>query len=208
MGALVASSTTTSDSISALHQLTGPFAVPALLAVVISAMSQNFLNIYGGAISVQTLRIPVSRTTAVIIICVLSYVISLWGEAGVEAKFAVFLNLTAYFIAPFATVLLLDYYLGGRHDRSRIGELYDSGRIVNWGFAAWAAGVLVSVPFWVSEAYTGFLAKAHPGWGDLSMFVGAAGTVLAYLATYRLGPLWRRPSAGTPITSKSVSAAS
>lgn len=205
VGALVANSTTTSDSISALHQLTGPFAVPALLAVVISAMSQNFLNIYGGAISVQTLRIPVSRTTAVVIICALAYLISLWGEAGVEAKFAVFLNLTAYFIAPFAVVLLLDYHLGGRHDRTRIDELYDTGRVVGWGFVAWAAGVLVSVPFWVSDAYTGALAKAHPGWGDLSMYVGALGTVLVYLATYRLPPLWTRRSSSAPLRSTGMS---
>ncbi|HEX4252835.1 MAG TPA: hypothetical protein VH008_33545, partial [Pseudonocardia sp.] len=61
-------------------------------------------------------------------------------------------------------------------------------------FVAWAFGVLVSVPFWVSEAYTGALAKAHPDWGDLSMYVGALGTVLAYLATYRLRPLWTRPA--------------
>jgi NCS1 nucleoside transporter family len=200
LGALVANSTTSSDSITALHQLTGPFAVPALLAVVLSAMSQNFLNIYGGAISVQTLRIPVKRSTAVIIICALAYVISLWGEAGVESRFAVFLNLTAYFIAPFATVLLLDYHLGGRHDRARIGELYDPSRVVDWGFVAWAFGVLASVPFWSSTAYTGFLAKAHPGWGDLSMFVGAAATVLAYLLTYRLVALWPKTPAGAPVT--------
>ena len=64
----------------------------------------------------------------------------------------------------------------------------------------WAVGVLVSVPFWVSEAYTGTLAKAHPGWGDLSMYVGALGTVVVYLATYRLGPLWTKPAkhASTP----------
>ncbi|MGW5441819.1 hypothetical protein [Streptomyces asiaticus] len=36
--------------------------------------------------------------------------ISLWGHSGTEDKFSVFLNLTAYFIAPFATVLLLDYH--------------------------------------------------------------------------------------------------
>lgn len=195
VGALVASSTSTSDSIAALHELTGPFAVPALAAVVISALSQNVLNVYGGAISLQTLRLPVSRPQGVTAICLVAYLISLWGAEGVEGKFEVFLNLTAYFIAPFATVLLLDYYLGGRSRRDRIGELYDRSRILGWGFVAWAAGVLVAVPFWHSDLYTGALASAHPGWGDIGNYVGAVGAAVVYLLTYRLKPLWVRERA-------------
>jgi len=81
--------------------------------------------------------------------------------------------------------------------------------VIGWGFVAWAVGVVVSVPFWVSEAYTGALARAHPGWGDLSMFVGALGTVLAYLATYRLRPLWTKPAKeGSPHRSTSMTRSS
>ncbi|WP_240529361.1 cytosine permease [Streptomyces antioxidans] len=105
----------------------------------LSALAQNFLNVYGGAISVQTLRVPVTRIQAVILICALAYAISLWGHSGTEDKFSVFLDLTAYFIAPFATVLLLDYHVGGRSDPGRIAELYDRGWVLSGGFAAWAA---------------------------------------------------------------------
>lgn len=192
LGALLANSATTTDSIAALYQLTGPFAVPALAAVILSAMSQNFLNVYGGAISLQTLRLPLTRPQGVTLICVLAFLISLWGESGIEAKFEVFLSLTAYFIAPFAAVLLLDYYVGGRSRRSRIGELYDRNKIVGWGFVAWVVGVLVSVPFWHSHVYTGALAVAHPEWGDLGNYVAAAGASIVYLATYRLPYLWDR----------------
>lgn len=190
VGALVAGSTTSADAITALHELTGPLAVPALLAVTISALSQNFLNVYGGAISVQTLRIPVTRTQAVTIICALAYGISLWGATGTVSKFEVFLNLTAYFIAPFVAVLLIDYYIGGRSDKSRIGELYDKSRVLEWGFLAWAGGVIASVPFWHSGIYTGGVAQAHPEWGDVTYYVAAAVAVVLYLATYRLRPLW------------------
>ena len=103
--------------IEALYRLTGPFHVAALLVVLISSFSQNFLNVYGGAISVQTLRIPVSSRTAVILICAPAYLISLWADDGFEAKFKTFLFLGAYLIAPFGAVLLLDYVLGHRHDR-------------------------------------------------------------------------------------------
>ncbi|MFJ8748371.1 purine-cytosine permease family protein [Streptomyces sp. NPDC102441] len=193
LGVIVGGSASGTDTIAALHELAGPFAVPALVAVGLSALAQNFLNVYGGAISVQTLRVPVTRSQAVAAICVLAYGISLWGATGVEDKFKVFLNLTAYFIAPFATVLLLDFYLGGRSDQSRIAELYDRSRVLGWGLVAWAGGVAASVPFWQSTLYTGPFAAAHPGAGDLSMFVAAGAAVVLYLLTYRMKPLWRRP---------------
>nr|WTB11165.1 cytosine permease [Streptomyces antimycoticus] len=86
LGVVVGGSATSSDSITALHQLAGPFALPALLAVGLSALAQNFLNVYGGAISIQTLKVPVTRSQAVIGICVLAYALSLWGESGTEAN--------------------------------------------------------------------------------------------------------------------------
>lgn len=200
VGALVAGSTTSDDSITALHQLTGPFAVPALAAVIISAISQNVLNVYGSAISLQTLRIPISRPQGVTVVCVVAYLVSLWGASGVEAKFEAFLSLTAYFIAPFATVLLLDYHLGGRSRRDRIGELYDSDRVLGWGFVAWAGAVLVSMPFWHSELYTGPFARAHPEFGDIGNYVGAAAAIVLYLLTYRLPYLCHRRPTRTSTT--------
>ncbi|MEU7488599.1 cytosine permease [Streptomyces sp. NPDC042319] len=190
LGVVVGGSASSSDTITALHQLAGPFAFPALLAVGLSALAQNFLNVYGGAISVQTLKVPVTRSQAVIGICTVAYLVSLWGASGTEDKFKVFLNLTAYFIAPFAAVLLLDYYLGGRADIRRISELYDRSRVLNWGFVAWVGGVAASVPFWQSNLYTGAFAKAFPEAGDLSMLVAAGAASLVYLLTYRLKPLW------------------
>ncbi|HEX7825928.1 MAG TPA: cytosine permease, partial [Mycobacterium sp.] len=80
-GAILGGSAATGESpIEALHRLTGPFAVPALLTVLVSSFSQNFLNVYGGAISIQTLRIPVRRRTAVIFICAVAFLISLWAD--------------------------------------------------------------------------------------------------------------------------------
>src|SRR5262245_23854619 len=178
--------------VEALHRLTGPFAAVALLTVLLSSFSQNFLNVYGGAISIQTLRIPVSRTTAVVFICVIAYLISLWATEGFEAKFKTFLFLGAYLIAPFGALLLCDYVLNHRHDRSRIHELYDSRRILEWGFVAWLIGAAASMPFWQLSFYTGPIAAAHPEWGDLSYFVGFAVGAVAFVLTYRLPPLWHR----------------
>jgi len=191
-GAILGGSAVSGETpIEVLHRLTGPFAVPALLTVLLSSFSQNFLNVYGGAISVQTLRIPVSRRTAVIIICAAAFVISLWADEGFEAKFKTFLFMGAYLIAPFGAILLLDYVLNHRHDRDRISELYDSRRILEWGFIAWVIGALASLPFWQLSFYTGPIAVAHPEWGDLSYFVGFAAGAVAFALLYRLPPLWR-----------------
>jgi NCS1 family nucleobase:cation symporter-1 len=192
-GALLGSSAVSGeDAISALTRITGPFATPALLVVLLSSFSQNFLNVYGGAISIQTLRIPVSRRTAVVAICVLAYAVSLWADAGFEAKFKNFLFVGAYLIAPFGAILLLDYTVGGRRDRSRIGELYDERRVLEWGFVAWVLGAAVSVPFWNLSFYVGPVAAAHPGWGDLSYVVGFLVGGAAWLLLHRLPPLWHR----------------
>jgi NCS1 family nucleobase:cation symporter-1 len=200
VGALLGGSAASGQTpIDALHTLTGSLATPALLTILLSSFSQNFLNVYGGAISIQTLRIPVSRRTAVIIICAVAYAISLWANTGFEYKFKNFLFLGAYLIAPFGAVLLLDWVLNKRYDRSRIGELYDTRRVLEWGFVAWLVGSLASMPFWELSFYTGPVAKAHPHLGDLSYFVGFAVGAVVFILVNRLPPLWhRRGALGDP----------
>jgi hypothetical protein len=46
------------------------------------------------------------------------------------------------------------------------------------------------VPFWVWTRYTGTVAQAHPSWGDLTYYVGAAAAIVVWLATRRLPSLW------------------
>jgi NCS1 family nucleobase:cation symporter-1 len=190
VGVILAGTTTSSDPIIALKHLMGPWFSAALLAVLLSVFSQNSLNIYGGAISIQTLGLPFKRKQAVVIMCALAYVVSLYGSSGVYSKFLIFLNLTSYFIAPYVAVILMDYLLGGRRDKTRLPELYDKRRILGWGFVAWLAGVLASVPFWESATYTGPFAASHASWGDLSMYAGFVIAIVVYLATYRMKPLW------------------
>ena len=107
------------EPIEALQRLTGPFAIPALLTVLLSSFSQNFLNVYGGAISIQTLRIPVSRRTAVIFICVIAFLISLWADENFESKFKRSCSWARTSSPPSVPVLLLDYVLNRRRERIR-----------------------------------------------------------------------------------------
>ena len=86
LGTLLGSTTTASDSIGALKELMGPWAAVGLGVVALSSFTQNFLNVYGGAISIQTMGVPVKRHTAVVFICVASYFVALWGQTGFNER--------------------------------------------------------------------------------------------------------------------------
>ena len=58
LGTLLGSTTTATDSIGALKETMGPWAAVGLGVVALSSFTQNFLNVYGGAISIQALRTP------------------------------------------------------------------------------------------------------------------------------------------------------
>lgn len=192
LGVLLGATATTDDAIGALKELMGPWAIVGMGIVALSSFTQNFLNVYGGAISIQTMGIPVKRHTAVVFICTASYLVALWGQTGFNDGFTVFLNLTAYFVAPYVMVLICDYVLGRRRSERGLRELFDKSRKFEWGFVAWAAGVLGSTPFWISGVYTGPIAAANPQLGDLTFYVGAAIALVVYLATSRLPRLSRR----------------
>ena len=209
-GALLGSSAANGQSpIEALHTLAGPLAAPALITILLSSFSQNFLNVYGGAISIQTLRIPVSRRTAVIIICAAAYLIALWADADFESKFKNFLFLGAYLIAPFGAVLMVDWFRNRRFDRAKIGELYDPRRVLEWGFVGGLVGPAAAIPFWSLSIYTGPFAKACPHAGDLSYFVGFIVAAVVFVPLNALPPLWRRrsePQTGTTASAPLASA--
>ncbi|MEV0401318.1 cytosine permease [Actinoallomurus sp. NPDC050550] len=192
IGALVASAAGKAGVIESVKHLTGGFAPLAMLTIVVSTFPVNGLNLYGGAISLLTLRVPVSRRTAAIVATILTTVLSLWLSGDIYTKFHDFLVASGYLIAPWVTVVFLDYFLTDRVNK--INELYDRSRTVEWGFVAWLIGCAASLPFWVSNVWTGPIAKAHAGLGDVSYYVGAAVAAVVYLLTYRLSPLSRRLS--------------
>jgi purine-cytosine permease-like protein len=192
LGVLVASFAGSYGPIEGVKQLTGSLSWLALLAVMASTWPANGLNIYGGALSVLTLRVPVSRRTATLLITLGAFLLALWAHTDVYGKFYDFLLLSGYFIAPYAAVIAVDWLFGGRRDTRRIPELYDHARVVEWGFIAWLVGCAASVPFWNWTRFTGPVPKHAPGLGDLSYYVGAVVAAVAYLALLRLQPLSRR----------------
>jgi purine-cytosine permease-like protein len=188
-GILVANFAGSYAPVEAIAALTGHWSWIAMITLVFACIPTTALTIYGGALSVLTLRIPVSRQMGAVVITVVSLVTAVAMHDNIYSTFYDFLLLSAYFIAPYITVLALDYWVGGRRDVSRVGELFDPRRTVEWGFVAWLLGAVVSMPFWVWTKWTGPVAAAHPHWGDLTYFVGPIAAAVIYLALTKLPAL-------------------
>jgi NCS1 family nucleobase:cation symporter-1 len=186
LGAVIAGFAGQFEAVPAIEELTGGFAPVALLTIALSTIAINTVNIYGGAISVIALVPAVTRPVAVAALTAGSAILAIVLEANIYGSFYDFLLLTAYIATPFAVIMLLDFYVGGRSDPRRVPELYDRSRVSSWGLVAWVGACLVSVPFWSWKHYTGPISSDHPTWGDLTYLVGAVAAAVLWLVIHRL----------------------
>lgn len=197
IGVLVSNFAGDLDAIPALAQLTGAWAPLAMLTIVLSTLPVSAMNLYGGSLSLLTICIPVSRVAGVIIIAVISLGITMLMQNNPYGSFYDFLNILAYLVVPFSTVLLLDYYLRMRPLGSKaIDELFDKQRTIEWGFVAWVLGCLFSSLFWSSSLWKGPFAGTFAQYGDVSYMAGVLASCIAYLV------LRAAPSLTTVITGR------
>lgn len=190
IGVLVSSFAGELDAIPALADLTGSWAPVAMLTVVLSTLPVSAMNLYGGSLSLLTIRIPVNRIVGVAVIALISLGVTLLMQTNPYGSFYDFLNVLAYLVVPFSTVLLLDYYLRMRKlGDAATAELFDPRRTVEWGFVAWVIGCAFSSLFWTSTLFTGPLAGTFSAFGDVSFIAGFLGATIAYIALKPLPPL-------------------
>ncbi|GAA1887203.1 cytosine permease [Paeniglutamicibacter psychrophenolicus] len=186
IGVVVSSFAGELDAIPALAQLTGSWAPIAMLTVVLSTLPVSAMNLYGGSLSLLTIKVPVSRIAGVIIVAALSLGMTLLMQTNPYGGFYDFLSVLAYLVVPFSVVLLLDYYLRMRKDiAGSVADLFNTGRRINWGFFAWIFGCLVSALFWNTTMFTGPFASLANTFGDLGFLTGAVASAVAYLVLYK-----------------------
>ena len=177
IGVLVSSFAGDLGAVEAVARLTGPWAWLAMLTVVLSTIPVSAMNLYGGALSLLTIRVPVSRTMGV--------VITLLMQGDPYGSFYDFLSMLGYLVVPFTTVLLVDYYIRTRHHMTEaIAELDQTERKISWGCISWLVGCLVSALFWTTPLGTGPFAALIEGAGDVTYFIGAAASALTYVAIH------------------------
>lgn len=185
IGVLVSSFAGDLGAVEAVAELTGSWAWLAMLTVVLSTIPVSAMNLYGGALSLLTIRVPVSRTMGVVITALISFGITLLMQGDPYGSFYDFLSMLGYLVVPFTTVLLVDYYIRTRHHMTEaIAELDQPERKISWGCISWLVGCLVSALFWTTPLGTGPFAPLIEGAGDVTYFIGAAASALTYLAIH------------------------
>ena len=129
--------------------LTGsPLAALAMLAIGIGTVAVNAMNDYTGSLSLQAAGIRVPRVVSALLVAVLGFLVTLWLNAGdLVGKVENILLFLSYWIAPWAAVVLADWWL--RRGRANVNRLVDFASLPSGVAALGAAivGFVVSLPF-------------------------------------------------------------
>lgn len=190
IGVLVSSFAGNLGPVEALEELTGGFGPIAMATVVISTLPVSAMNLYGGSLSLLTIKVPVSRQIGVAVVSVAGLGATLLMQKDPYGTFYDFLSVLAYLVVPFSVVLLADYYLRMRQDPIRsAAALFDKTLTIQWGFVAMFAGWVASFFFWNTALVQGPLSSVSQDVGDIAYYVGGAVALLAFLGLRKLPPL-------------------
>ena len=163
----------------------------AMIAIVLGTIAVNALNDYTGSLSLQAAGVRVRRIYSAITVAALGFLFTLYLNSGDFAtKFENYLLFISYWIAPWAAVVLADWWLRGRHA--------DVSRLTNFaalpsglpGLAALLIGFIASLPFQTSvfggdiAASTGLpinsIAANQLHYADFAYLVGFAVAFVVY----------------------------
>ena len=147
------------------------FKIPFLFAVIIGTISANLLNIYSSAMSALAVGLKLKQHWAALLSGVIGTVISVLAAANFITNYTNFLFVIGYWVMPWIAIMLIG------HSMNRISRFTS----VNAGFIAWIATLILSVPFYSQTLYTGFFAKSHPQFGDITFIASFIIAAVLYL---------------------------
>jgi NCS1 family nucleobase:cation symporter-1 len=150
LGLLVADKATEGGAVDTINTILSgtPLAALAMLAIGIGTVAVNAMNDYTGSLSLQAAGIRVPRVFSAILVAVLGFGVTLWLNAGdLLGKVENILLFLSYWIAPWAAVVLADWWL--RRRRADVSRLADFSSLPSGTLAIAAAiiGFVVSLPF-------------------------------------------------------------
>jgi NCS1 family nucleobase:cation symporter-1 len=162
----------------------------ALVAVVFGAVASNTMNDYSGSLAMQAAGVRIRRNWSALAGTVLAFFVILWIHGGnTSSKFQNVLLFSAYWIAPFLAIVLIDWRRRkGSIDRPTLLRLMRLDHL-HAGLPALTALVVgfgAMVPFMNTGLVVGPVASALDG-ADLSFPVGfvVAGVVYVILTGSR-----------------------
>jgi NCS1 family nucleobase:cation symporter-1 len=152
------------------------------IIVLLGVFAINTLNLYGAFMSATTtlsamVRMKVGSSTRVFFIlgtAVVGTLVAILGFGNFVENFENFILFLAYFLIPWTAINLVDFYWV-RRERYDIPSIFDpSGIYGKWGWRAliaYAAGIIVEIPFMSTSFYTGPMV-APLGGADISWILG------------------------------------
>jgi NCS1 family nucleobase:cation symporter-1 len=150
LGLLVADKATEGGAVDTINTILSgtPLAALAMIAIGIGTVAVNGMNDYTGSLSLQAAGIRVPRVYSAILVAVLGFGVTLWLNAGdLVGKVENILLFLSYWIAPWAAVVLADWWL--RRGRADVSRLVNFSSLPSGTLALAAAiiGFVVSLPF-------------------------------------------------------------
>ncbi|NMP21033.1 purine-cytosine permease family protein [Sulfobacillus harzensis] len=155
----------------------------ALLAVMVGTVTANVLNIYSGSLSALVINVPLKRWMAAMGVGIVGAIVAYIGHTSFYVSFQNFLFLLGYWLAPWAAVVLVDFFLV-HHGQYSVPFFYNPRRRLSRGFWAWLTAIIVSIPFFNQSLYIGPIAARFGHLGDISYYISfiVAGALYAIIA--------------------------
>ena len=199
LGALVGLTTTDGDTMAALGRLLGGFGPIVLFAFGAASAVMNSSNIYSGVMCSLTVfetfsaKIRINTTKRVVMTvfyALLAMLGALLGQGNFLSIFSDFVAILLYVLIPWSAINLIDYFVlrKGHYDVEAMFQR-DGGQYGRWntiGLVSYLVGLLVQVPFMVTNLYTGPLAEPL-GFVDVAWMIG-------FVVPGALYAIWRRAS--------------
>ncbi|WP_245617455.1 purine-cytosine permease family protein [Amycolatopsis taiwanensis] len=198
LGALTGAIVGGDDPVGGLAQLTPGISTVILIVLSLGVANTNAMNLYCGVLCVitvgQTLRrswVPRAGGRAVVAVAVfaVALLLALAGKDNFLVVYQNFIALLLYVLTPWTAINLVDYYLV-RHGEYDVMSFFRAdggvyGRFNGPAIIAYVVGIVVQVPFFSSDLYTGPVADLLGG-VDVSWIVGLLITCpFYYLAAKR-----------------------
>ena len=144
--------------------LTGPFAPIALIAIAVSAISINSITDNTAAYSLISTGVRVPRHIAALITTACGFALAIAGAGKFAELFSNYLLLLLYWIAPWAGIVITDWWLF--HEAPRPPKSWRSGATIFVVITPITIALFSATPI-----YTGPIAKLLDG-TDIGFFVG------------------------------------
>ena len=136
-----------------LQKLSGSYAPIVLLVIWFTAIPANAMNDNSAAYTLISFGFKFSRPTSAILGAVIGYVISLFASQSFVEFFEDFLFLFAHWVTPWAAIVLVHWFVYGRHSR------YTPKGFTTGFFIMFLVSAISVALFSVNPLYTGVAAQ-------------------------------------------------